>query len=143
MVNPVSTRAIVTDGDLAANAASFTRHLRAANLTPATQRAYLDGLTLLVRFLTDAGMPTNVAAISREHVEAFITDQLARLAPASAANRYSSLRPFFNWLVEEGEIKASPMARVRKPKLPEHAPPVLTDAATLDLEWRLNPGLWH
>jgi len=56
MVNPVSTRGIVTDGDLAANAASFARHLRAANLTPATQRAYLDGLTLLARFLTDAGI---------------------------------------------------------------------------------------
>jgi len=73
-------------------------------------------------------MPTDVAAITREHVEAFITDQLARLAPASAANRYSSLRPFFNWLVEEGEIKVSPMARMRKPKVPEHAPPILTDA---------------
>lgn len=73
-------------------------------------------------------MPTDVAAITREHVEAFITDQLARLAPASAASRYSSLRPFFNWLVEEGEIQASPMARMRKPKLPEHAPPMLTDA---------------
>ena len=88
MVIPVSTPRIVTDGDLAANAASYARHLRAANLTPATQRAYLDGLTLLARFLTDAGMPTDVAAITREHVEAFITDQLARLAPASAANRY-------------------------------------------------------
>ena len=73
MVNSVSTPRIVTDGDLAANAASFARHLRAANLTPATQRAYLDGLTLLARFLTDAGMPTDVAAIRREHVEAFIT----------------------------------------------------------------------
>jgi hypothetical protein len=62
MVNSVSTRGIVTDGDLAANAASFARHLRAANLTPATQRAYLDGLTLLARFLTAAGMPTDVPA---------------------------------------------------------------------------------
>ncbi len=30
MVNPVSTPRIVTDGDLAANAASYARHLRAA-----------------------------------------------------------------------------------------------------------------
>lgn len=30
-------------------------------MTPATQRAYLDGLTLLARFLTAAGMPTDVA----------------------------------------------------------------------------------
>ena len=128
MVNPASTPRIVADGDLAANVASFARHLRAANLTPATQRAYLTGLDLLARFLTDAGMPTDVAAIRREHVEALITDQLERLSPASAANRYSSVRPFFNWLVEEGEIKASPMARMRKPKVPEHAPPILTDA---------------
>jgi len=83
MVNPVSTPRIVTDGDLAANAASYARHLRAANLTPATQRAYLDGLTLLARFLTDAGMPTDVAAISREHIEAFVADQLERPLPAS------------------------------------------------------------
>jgi site-specific recombinase XerD len=108
--------------------ASYARHLRAANLTPATQRAYLDALRQLAEFLARTGMPTDVAAITREHVEAFISDQLARLAPASAANRYSSLRPFFNWLVAEGEISTSPMARMRKPKLPEHAPPMLSDA---------------
>lgn len=41
------TGLIVTDGDLAADAASFARHLRAANLTPTTQRAYLTGLDVL------------------------------------------------------------------------------------------------
>lgn len=128
MVSAISTGGIVTDGDLGANAASYARHLRAANLTPATQRAYLEALRLLARYLADAGMPTDVAAIRREHLEAFVADQLERLSPASAANRYSSLRPFFNWLVEEGELKDSPMARMRKPKLPEHAPPILTDA---------------
>lgn len=120
--------AILTDGDLAANAASYARHIRAANLSPKTQRAYLDALTRLSLFLTEHGMPTDVAAIRREHVEAFIEDQLARLKPASAANRFASLRPFFKWLIEEGEIRESPMVRMRKPKLPEHAPPILTDA---------------
>jgi site-specific recombinase XerD len=128
LVSPAPVPRFLTDGDLAATAARYLRHLRAINLTPATQRAYLDGLTSLARFLTDAGLPTDVAAITREHIEAFITDQLARLAPASAANRFSSLRPFFAWLVDEGEIPASPMARMRKPRVPDHAPPVLTDA---------------
>jgi len=128
MLNLMSTPPIVTDGDLAANVASYARHVRAANLTPATQRSYLDALRLLGEFLTDRGMPTDVAAISREHVEEFISDQLARLKPASAANRFSSLRPFFAWLVDEGEIRESPMVRMRKPKLPEHAPPILSDA---------------
>jgi site-specific recombinase XerD len=117
---------MVTRGDLAVNATSFARHIRAANLSPATQRSYLAAVALLGDFLETAGMPTDVAAIRREHIEAFIENQLARLKPASAANRYASLRPFFNWLVEEGELRESPMARMRKPKLPEHAPPVLT-----------------
>ena len=118
---------IVADGDLAANVTSFARHLRAANLSPKTQKTYLDGLTRLAVFLADRGMPTDVSAIRREHLEAFIEDQLARWKPATAANRFSSIRPFFAWLVDEGEIRESPMARMRKPKLPEYAPPVLGD----------------
>jgi hypothetical protein len=38
---------IVPDGDLAANAANAARRLRAANLTRAAHRAYLNGLTRL------------------------------------------------------------------------------------------------
>ncbi|HEX7196114.1 MAG TPA: site-specific integrase, partial [Candidatus Limnocylindria bacterium] len=67
--------------------------MRAANLSPKTQRTYLDGLARLAAFLRDRGMPIDVAAIRREHVEAFIEDQLARWKPATAANRFSSIRP--------------------------------------------------
>jgi site-specific recombinase XerD len=122
-----STPAMVTRGDLAANVTSFARHLRAANLSPATQRTYLASLERMAEFLEAHGMPTDVAAIKRDHLEAFIEDQLARWKPATAANRYSGIRPFFVWLLDEGEVRESPMARMRKPKLPEHAPPVLTD----------------
>jgi len=72
-------------------------------------------------------MPTDVSAMRREHLEAFIGDQLARWKPTTAANRYSGIRPFFAWLVDEGEIKVNPMAKMRKPKLPEHAPPIPSD----------------
>ena len=119
---------MVTRGDLAANVTSFARHLRAANLSPATQRTYLASLARLATFLGSRGMPTDVASIRREHLEAFMEDQLATWKPATAANRYSGIRPFFTWLVEEGEIRESPMARMRKPKLPEFAPPLLSDA---------------
>lgn len=72
-------------------------------------------------------MPTDVANLRREHIEAFIEDQLARWKPTTAANRYSGIQPFFKWLVDEGEIRESPMARMRKPKLPEYAPAILSD----------------
>ena len=78
-------------------------------------------------FLEARACRATVAAIRREHVEAFIEDQLARLKPASAANRYRSLQQFFRWLVDEGEIKESPMARMKPPTIPETPPPVLPD----------------
>lgn len=123
-----TTAAILPDGDLAANVASYGRHLRASNLSPKTVKAYLEALTLLAGFLTSRGMPTDVAAIRREHLESFIEDQLQRWKATTAANRFASIRPFFGWLVEEGEIRESPMARMRKPKVPELAPPVLADS---------------
>lgn len=72
-------------------------------------------------------MSRAVAAIRREHVHAFIEDQLARLKPASAANRYRSLQQFFRWLVEEDEVRETPMARMQPPAIPESPPPVLRD----------------
>jgi hypothetical protein len=36
-------------------------------------------------------MPTDIGAIRREHVEAFIADQVARRRPNTARNRYLAL----------------------------------------------------
>jgi site-specific recombinase XerD len=70
-------------------------------------------------------MPTSPARLRREHVEAFMEALLARAKPATAHNRYRALRSFFAWLVEEGEVRESPMARMRPPRLPEEPPAVL------------------
>ena len=113
--------------DIPANAQSFARHLRAGNKSPNTIKAYMDAVDRLDAYLEAHGMPRTVAAIRREHVEAFIEDQLARLKPASAANRYRSLQQFFRWLVDEGEIRESPMARMKPPTIPETPPPVLRE----------------
>ena len=114
-------------GDIAANATSFARHLRAANKSPNTLRSYMEAVTQLDAYLAAKGMPGDVASIRREHVEAFIEDQLGKLRPASAANRYRSLQQFFKWLAEEGEIRESPMTRMKPPTIPETPPPVLRD----------------
>ncbi len=57
-------------------------------------------------------MPTAPAHVRREHVEAFIVRLLERFKPATADNRYRALRAFFKWLLEEGEVKVSPMANM-------------------------------
>lgn len=112
--------------DVAAEVALWIRHLRAANLSPATITSYSQSVARLVEYLEGRGMPRDVAGIRREHVEAFLEDLLERQSPATASNRYSGLVTFFRWLVDEGELRESPMARMRKPTVPDVATPIPT-----------------
>ena len=105
----------------------FARHLRAQNAAERTVRTYLEAVGLLASYLAEVGMPTTPDAITREHVESFIADLLTRCKPSTANNRYRSLQQYFKWLVEEGEITESPMARMRPPRVPEQPPEVLSD----------------
>jgi site-specific recombinase XerD len=113
--------------DLPANARSFARHLRAENKSPATITSYMAAVNDFDRFLEATGMPRRLAAIRREHIEAYIESLLGRLKPASAANRYRSLQQFFRWAVDEGEISDSPMTKMHPPRVPEPLTPVLSD----------------
>jgi site-specific recombinase XerC len=114
-------------GEITVLLPSWRLHLQAANLSPRTIRAYTDDGALFAAFLAGKGMPTTVASIRREHVEAFIASELERTAPSSAATRYRSLQQLFSWLDEEGEISGSPMAKMRPPIIPEKPVPVLPD----------------
>src|SRR3954454_16152872 len=85
-------------------ATSFRRALLAENKSPATIKTYTTAVDQLGAYLTAMGMPSVPSAITREHVESFISDLLARRKPATAANRYMGLHVWFKWLVEEGEL---------------------------------------
>jgi site-specific recombinase XerD len=106
---------------------SFRRHLAAENKAPRTAQAYTEGVTRLHEYLVAQGMPTEVDKITREYVEGFLADQVTRLKASSARSRYASIRQFFRWLVEEGEIGESPLARMRPPAVPETPVPILTE----------------
>jgi site-specific recombinase XerD len=114
-------------GELTVLLSSWRLHLEASNLSPRTIRAYTDDGARFAAFLARQGMPTAVASIRREHVEAFIAAELVRTAPSSAATRYRSLQQLFKWLDDEGEISGSPMVKMRPPIIPEQPVPVLSD----------------
>jgi site-specific recombinase XerD len=114
-------------GDLAGLIPSFNRHLRATNRADATIAAYVGSAEQLAEYLAGVGMPTSVTAIRREHVEAYIEDQLRTRKPSTANFRYRSLQQFFAWAVDEGEIPESPMARMKPPMVPEQPVPVVTE----------------
>jgi site-specific recombinase XerD len=97
---------IKADGDMTVNSRSFARSIRAENLSPNTETAYLGAVARFSDFLADQGMPLDVAHIKREHVEAFIEDRLAHWKPATANHSYRGLQRFFAWLLEEGRSKS-------------------------------------
>ena len=125
--------------DVLDNLASFGRHLRAGNRSPMTVKVYGEAVRQLDGFMAERGMPRNVAAIHREHVEAFVEDQLAHLRASTAASRYRSLQQFFRWLADEGEIRDTPMAKMHPPSVPEEPPAVLTDEQIGAL-WKATAG---
>ncbi len=106
----------------------FMLHLRAENCSWNTQRQYGITLKQFSQFLVDMGMPTEPARITREHVESFI-DHLFKTGrkPATASGRYNALHRYFIWLIEEGEIKESPMRHMKPPKVPVQPVNLLSD----------------
>src|SRR3954470_18754495 len=107
--------------DLAVLLPDWRTHLRSRNVAPSTIASYLKVGDNLLVWLREAGMPTSAAGIAREHLEAFLAALSDRVSPATVAKHYRSLQQLFRWLVEDGEVGHSPMARMRPPAVP--APP--------------------
>jgi site-specific recombinase XerD len=102
---------------------SFTRSLRNANRSQRTIDSYMEAARLLAAFRPGMGLDR----MTRDDVEAFMTDQLARLRPTSAAVRFRALRRLYNWMVDEEILAVSPMAKMTQPQVPEQPVPILTE----------------
>lgn len=108
---------------------SFERSLRAEGASRRTLDTYRDAAVLFHDFLVARSYPLDATALEKRHVEEFLIHlrEEREAKPATVRNRFSALRRFFNFLLEEDEIEHSPMARMRGPKVDEPAPEVLTD----------------
>lgn len=114
-------------GDIRAEIQPWSTHLQAEHKSPRTIESYADSLRQLGDFLVAHGMPCAVSAIRREHIEAYLLDLSTRgRSPATVALRFRSLRPFWGFMIDEGEITVSPMAKMRAPKVAVDPVPVLS-----------------
>lgn len=98
----------------------WARSLRARNARPQTMRTYLTAVDQFAAFAAERGMPTEVAKVSREHIETFIEHLLETRSQSTAKTRFGGLKTFWRYVCEdEGEVERSPMERMRAPAVDE------------------------
>lgn len=113
---------------LSSLAPSYRRALRARNCSARTVEVYTTALRLFTDHLTAEGHSTNATEVTRRDVEGWIASLTDRYRPSSVSLYYRSLQPFWKWCVDEEEVTASPMARLKPPIVPEVPIPVLAPA---------------
>ena len=101
---------------------SWERSLRAANRSQQTLRSYRSDLLALSEFVDG-----DLVDATKADIEGFLvaTRDKGR-ADATVARFYRSFQQFFKWAEAEGEIDATPMARMKPPKVVERPPDVIS-----------------
>jgi site-specific recombinase XerD len=128
MARATTEAAIVGGPTIASTRDYWVLHLKSEHRAERTITTYLNALRRLDEFLADRGMPRELRAIRREHLEAWIADMLERNQAGTVSIAFRAVRPFFRWLVDEDEIDRSPMDKMKAPVPPTNPPSVLSDA---------------
>ena len=109
----------------------FERSLKANGYSHHTIRAYRCDLEGLVRFCDERRL--RLQCLDANHISSFLTSPHALNGPTGrqrapgAVNRVrASLRAFFGWLCDTGQIRANPAASLRVRSLPQRLPRVLS-----------------
>ncbi len=103
--------------------ASYERALTARRRSRRTIQNYLEA----VGQLADHHGGADVTELTRDDVQAYLLAVLATFKPTTAANRFRSLRAFYNWAVDEEILDRSPMRRMSEPTVTDVPPAILTD----------------
>lgn len=121
----------------------FRNYLRIERgMSPNTVAAYVrDAGGLLEAF--EGFLPHE---IKTEDLERHLSERIAEgLSKRSQARLLSALRSFFNWCIEEGDVKDNPCDRIDSPKLGKYLPAVLSvdevDAVISSVDTRTGKGL--
>ena len=110
--------------DIADLAGSFELSLRARNRSRRTVQSYLETVEQFRRWQVEHNLPTLVLAVASEHIETWLAELSENRRPTTVRIRYISLKPFWNWCVDEREVSVSPMERLKPPNVPEVVIPV-------------------
>lgn len=121
---------------------SWTLHLSAERKSPQTIKTYGDGVRRFATWCTENGVSPE---LDRKTVTAFVAGLLDDGSePSTARSRQLALRRFSAWLLEEGEVEADQIARLKPPKLDSKIVPELSEDQLRGLiKACQGKDLWH
>ncbi len=118
--------------------AGYRRTLRAADRSPATERAYLSDVEALIAWASTRGTQGPLD-LTRRDLRTYLATMTTRGDErTSVVRRRASLRSYFTWLVERGFLDLDPSARLSVPSPSSVLPTVVVREqleSLLDEEW--------
>jgi hypothetical protein len=103
--------------------ASWTRAMRARNLSHKTISGYVESAGQLTAFAAERGADP----LDRRTIEEFLAHLSNTRAPATVSVRYRALQQWTRWLADEDELPADPMAKMPPPQVPEQPVELVTE----------------
>ncbi len=107
--------------------ASWRRHLRAEGKAARTLAVYGQAVKAFMTWLEQHDRPLTLESLTRRTIDAWLSDEMTRLAPQTVVTRFKGMQRFCGWLVDEDELPEHPMAKLRPPAVPETPVPVLSE----------------
>jgi hypothetical protein len=103
--------------------ASWTRAMRARNLSHKTISGYVESAGQLTAFADERGADP----LCRRTIEESLAHLFDTRAPATVSVRYRELQQWTRWLADEDELLTDPMAKMPPPQVPEQPVELVTE----------------
>lgn len=98
--------------------------------SPHTVAAYQSDLEQFIAFLNPPGAEPSVlhpSEVTHHDIRNWMVSD-EKLAPRSVNRKLATLRKYFKFLLQEGDVTVNPTSRINAPKAPKHLPVVVEDA---------------
>ena len=113
----VASDLLTTPDDLRLCLSTYLLMAKVGQLSPATISNYRYMCGKFVDFCQEHGV-TKPAQITSIHLGLFLQQLQLTNGPQSVTDYFKQIRPFINWLKENGQITVDPLKQVRLPKVP-------------------------
>lgn len=112
---------------------SWELAVRADGYSLNTLGVYRQSLTHFARWLATGHPDTGPADVDRNHIRGWVVHMRDTVSSNTGRARFTGVRHFFRWMLEEGERTTTPFDGVRTPAPGQPHTPVLTDDAIRSL----------